>query len=78
MKFKTLLIASLLAVQTNASANESEKAPKELLNEIIGYCKDIAADEGIGSALLSAYLLQCVNAELEAEGYAPVAQLPKS
>ena len=76
MKIKTLLLASLIAVQANA--NETEKAPKDLISEVIGYCKDMAADEQIGSALLSAWLLECVNAELEAEGYAPIKKLPKS
>ncbi|BDX06498.1 hypothetical protein [Planctobacterium marinum] len=75
MNIKTLLLASLIAVQANA--NETEKAPKDLISEVIGYCKDMAADEQIGSALLSAWLLECVNAELEAEGYAPIQKLPK-
>jgi hypothetical protein len=38
---------------------------------------EVAEDEGTGELSMEAFLLNCVNEELESEGYQPITKLPK-
>jgi hypothetical protein len=75
MKF-TLLIAGLF-LATSTIADDRPVADAELIKELKEYCMEIAADEGTGELSMQAFLLQCVNDELESEGYQTITKLPK-
>lgn len=75
MKY-TLLIAGLLFAASSV-AEDLPVADIELVKELKEYCMGIAEDDGTGDATMDAFLLSCVNDELESEGYQPVTKLPK-
>nr|WP_136252764.1 hypothetical protein [Ningiella ruwaisensis] len=78
-RFLTVLFASALvsfAPAFLAQADDRPVAEEDVVLELKTYCQDIANDEGTDGMSLDQFLLDCVNEELEAEGYQPVTQLP--
>ncbi|MFQ3249500.1 hypothetical protein [Glaciecola sp.] len=75
MKFTFLVAALLFAAST--VADDRPVADIELIKELKQYCMEVAEDEGTGELSMEAFLLNCVNEELESEGYQPITKLPK-
>lgn len=78
---KKLLVFTLLATFANIgysqnSISASEDAPKSYLLNLLSECKEYAAVEEITEQNLNAYLLQCINEELEASYYKNINKLP--
>lgn len=59
----------LSALAFSAMATESETAPAELIAELTQFCKEVAEEEGTKGKPEDVFVLECVNDELEAEGY---------
>lgn len=77
---KTLAI-TLLVLFSNMSYSEEEKpvledAPKSYLLSLLSDCNEYATQEEVGADKLNAYLLQCINEELEASYYKSISALP--
>jgi len=68
MKTKLTLIALLLSISGYAVSSE-QAAPAELISETLETCKQYAIEDGVPQDDLNNYLLDCVNEELEANGY---------
>ncbi len=51
------------------------EASSEMLDELKKECKTFAEEDGVSSAKLSKYLLDCVNQELDIIGYKQVKKL---
>lgn len=60
-----------------ALSEDRPEAEVEVIEDLVEYCKDVADDEGTGKLSLSEFLLQCVNVELDLEGYQPIKKLPE-
>jgi hypothetical protein len=73
MKTVALVIVGLLSF--SSYADDKPTADEALLKELKQFCSEMAEDEGIAADKLPAYLLKCVNDELESEGYAIVTKL---
>ena len=70
---KTFIIALLLVTAFGASAfNERAVASQEHLKEFVETCKRYAVEDEIRTDELKKYILDCVNEELEANGFAKV------
>jgi len=72
MKSLSLLglgLFGLSALAFSVMAAESETAPAELVAELTQFCKEVAAEEGTKGKPEDVFVLECVNDELEAEGY---------
>lgn len=73
-----LLSASVVAQQP--AENEPKElesavlteAPQETVKSMTEMCRSWAKQDGIEDAELSSYLLNCVNDELQSQGYQPV------
>lgn len=74
MKYLTLLAS--LFISTLAIAQERPVADKEIVLELKAYCVELAEDEGTDNKSLDEYLLDCINEELEAEGYQSITVVP--
>lgn len=57
------------------TADDLPDAPKVLLDLTINECKEYAAEDGVGQEKMKEYLLECVNSELEDQGYKKVDKL---
>ena len=77
MKRSTLAIFFILLASFGVSADDRPIADMEMVMELKQFCEDIADDEGTDGMELNDFLLQCVNDELDAEGYQPIDKLPK-
>jgi hypothetical protein len=73
MKTVALVFVGLLSF--SLYADEKPTADEAFLKELKQFCTEMAEDEGVTADKLAAYLLTCVNEELESEGYAPVTKL---
>ena len=73
MKKVLALLAFSFAFSTYAE--ELPVAGAAIKKEMIEYCKEMAEDESIEAVDLQSYLLECVNKELESEGYAPLIKI---
>ncbi len=72
MKSLSLLglgLFGLSALAFSVMATESETAPAELVAELTQFCKEVAEEEGTKGKPEDVFVLECVNDELEAEGY---------
>ena len=69
LSFLGLGLVGLSALAFSVTATASEKAPAELVAELVQFCKEVAEEEGTKGKSEDAFLLECVNEELEAEGY---------
>ena len=69
---KTLLSLLLSCLAVSAFANEAKPAPAELVAELTTFCQEVAEEDGTNGKPLNEFLLECVNEELESEGFEPV------
>ena len=74
MMKKVLLTLGLL-LATSVSADERPVADKELIAELKQYCTELAQEDGTDGKELEVFMLECVNEELDSEGYQPVTTL---
>jgi hypothetical protein len=80
---KTILMLTLLTLSSSyayseeASEPELMEASKSYVISLVSLCKDYAKEDEIEKANLNAYLLTCVNDELESSYYKPIKALPK-
>ncbi|MET1256144.1 hypothetical protein ABVT43_13470 [Aliikangiella sp. GXAS 311] len=70
----SFLIVALFSLNALA-INEPKDAPKDVLDEAIELCKRYASEDQINPEELEVYLLDCVNSELETQGYKPVEKI---
>lgn len=69
---KTLLSLLLSCLAVSAFANEAKPAPAELVAELTTFCQEVAEEDGTNGKPLNEFLLECVNEELESEGFEAV------
>jgi membrane carboxypeptidase/penicillin-binding protein len=74
MMKKVLLTLGLL-LATTVMAEEQPIADKELITELKQYCTELAQEEGTNGKELKVFMLECVNEELDSEGYQPLTTL---
>ncbi|WP_404340310.1 hypothetical protein [Pseudoalteromonas mariniglutinosa] len=68
-----LIMAPILSVSASyAVANEAPEASAEMIQEYTEMCLNWAKDDDISNDELKLYVLNCVNDELEAEGFKKV------
>ncbi|GFD74990.1 hypothetical protein ACI7YQ_12260 [Alteromonas marina] len=72
---KGLVLIGLTAMAFSLTAMASETAPAELVEELTQFCQEVAEEEGTKGKPENEFVLECVNDELEAEGYAKVSSL---
>jgi hypothetical protein len=73
---KTVFIALLLAVSFNVFSDEElPKASKDVINQFIELCKQYAEQDEVDKNERKQYMLECVNAELEENGYQKIDKL---
>lgn len=75
-----LLVACFFLLASSVASGASDDRPiadAKLINELKVYCMEEAEDEGVGKKEMDAFLLGCINDELESEGYQPIKSLPK-
>lgn len=78
-----MLILTLLALSSNVAYSEEASEPELMeasesyVMSLVSLCKDYAKEDSIESQSLNAYLLTCVNDELESSYYKPIKVLPK-
>lgn len=69
----SLIVAPLLVVSaTYAVADDTPAASADVIKEYTQMCVNWAKDEDIADDDLNVYVLNCVNDELESEGYSAV------
>ena len=73
MKVNTLITCVLLSFST--FADDRPEAESEFIAELKQFCTEVAEDEGTGDLALQTFLLDCVNQELDEEGYRPITKL---
>ncbi len=78
--FATLTLMMAFATLANPAASkntasQAANADKEWVQELKLYCEELAEDEGIEQARRKAFVLDCVNQELKADGYPPLPAL---
>ncbi|WP_338518069.1 hypothetical protein [Alteromonas gracilis] len=73
MRSVFLIGCSVMAL--SVSATDSETAPAELIAELQQYCTEVAEGEGTQGKPMKAFVLECVNDELESEGYQKITSL---
>ena len=73
MKTSTLILCTILSFST--FAEDRPQADSELIEELKQFCMEISEEDGTGELDLAAFLLDCVNSELDEEGYRPVTKL---
>lgn len=66
---KKLFLALGLLITTLVLADERPMPDSELLVELKQYCTELAQEDGTGGKDLQVFLLECVNEELDAEGF---------
>jgi membrane carboxypeptidase/penicillin-binding protein len=74
MMKKVLLTLGLL-LATTVMAEEQPIADKELITELKQYCTELAQEDGTNGKELKVFMLECVNEELDSEGYQPLTTL---
>jgi hypothetical protein len=72
---KKLLLALGLLLTTAAMADERPSPEKELISELKQYCTELANEDGTGDKELQMFILECINEELDSEGYQPISKL---
>jgi hypothetical protein len=74
MMKKVLLTLGLL-LSTAVMADEQQVADKELIAELKQFCTELAQEDGTNGKELDVFLLECVNEELDSEGYKALTKL---
>jgi hypothetical protein len=72
VNMKTLVSLFLSCLAVSAFASEAKLAPAELVAELTAFCQEVAEEDGTNGKPLNVFLLECVNEELESEGFEPV------
>lgn len=72
---KKLLLTLSVLFTTAVIADDRPVADKDLIAELTQYCTELAEEDGTDGKDLKVYMLECVNEELESEGYQPVTKL---
>ena len=70
---KLLLLAMISFVSV---AQTAPQADPEIVQELKDFCVEVASEDGTGDMSMEQFLLECVNQELESEGYATLKKLP--
>lgn len=66
---KQVLLTLGLLLTTTVMADDRPIADKELIAELKQYCTELAQEDGTDGKELKVFLLECVNEELDSEGY---------
>ena len=74
---KKLFLVMLALVSFNLNADDLPVASYETIMEFVHYCMDINDDRDPEEQDYKDVILACVNEELEATGYQPIAKLPQ-
>ena len=72
---KKLLLTLSLLLSTTVMADDRPIADKELIAELKQYCTELAQEDGTDGKELKVYMLECVNEELDSEGYQLLTEL---
>jgi len=72
---KTLMSLFISCLAVSALANEAKTAPAELVAELTTFCQEVAAEDGTNGKPLNVFLLECINEELESEGFEAIDEL---
>jgi hypothetical protein len=72
---KKLLLTLSLLLSTTVMADDRPVADKELIAELKQYCTELAQEDGTDGKELTVYMLECVNEELDLEGYQLLTEL---
>ena len=77
MKTAILILSTLLSTSLSFGifADEKPKADIELIAELKQFCSEVAEEDGTDDLSLPAFLLVCVNQELDEEGYQSIKKL---
>ncbi len=70
-KLTILAFVSLISV-----AQSEPQAEPDVIQELKDFCVEVASEDGTGDMSMEEFLLNCVNQELEGEGYALLKKLP--
>lgn len=71
---KVLLTVGLL-LATSVVADDRPVADQALIAELKQYCTELAQEDGTDGKELKVYMLECINEELDSEGYQPLSKL---
>lgn len=79
---KIILACMMLSLASSASFAQDDEvelkqAPKEHVLALLKSCQNYAVEDETAKDELDAYLLSCINDELESEDYFPIKALPK-
>lgn len=72
---KIVLLTLSLLLTTSVLADERPVADKKLIAELKQYCAEVAKEDGTDGKDLKVFMLECVNEELESEGFQPLPEL---
>lgn len=72
---KKILLTLSLLLTTSVLAEERPVADAKLIAELKQYCTELAQEDGTGGKDLKVFMLECVNEELESEGFQPLTEL---
>lgn len=75
LRYIKIGIFGVCSLALSVMASESEKAPAKLIAELTAFCQEVVDEEGTNGKPEDAFLLECVNEELEAEGYPKLTSL---
>ena len=71
-----LIVAPFFVLSAaNAVANDATDASAETIQEFTEMCVSWAKEDDVSNEELNAYVLKCVNDELESEGYKKVSSV---
>ncbi|MBU2878452.1 MULTISPECIES: hypothetical protein [Aliiglaciecola] len=73
---KWLLGAAVTAIYASVSYAQ-EAADPDTVADMLQYCLEVAAEDGTGDLSKQEFVLNCVNEELESEGFTKITALPK-
>jgi hypothetical protein len=72
-----LLTLSSSFVHSEESGSEKMAATEDYVLSLLKFCKDYAKEDEVTESDMTAYLLSCINDELESGYYLPIKSLPK-
>jgi hypothetical protein len=73
----TLLTLSSNLVHSEEAESEKMAATEDYVLSLLTYCKEYAKDDEVTKSDMTAYLLSCINDELDSGYYLPIKVLPK-
>ena len=76
MKFKKTLLSIMGMIVFSVNADtELPEAPTSVVKDFIHLCTEYSIEEGVNKDDLDAYLLDCVNSDLEEDGWKKIEKL---